>query len=105
MNPKTRPSRRGQLAAEGAGLSPLLRRQRPSTAALTSVGALLVIDVDVFGIDHVRGLLTATLFLGAGSGRSGTGASTGGLTGSGGLRSEEHTSELQSRRDLVCRLL
>src|SRR5690349_22757244 len=28
-----------------------------------------------------------------------------GLASSGELRSEEHTSELQSRRDLVCRLL
>src|SRR6202048_5306012 len=28
-----------------------------------------------------------------------------GLVGRGGLRSEEHTSELQSRVDLVCRLL
>src|SRR5690349_23944262 len=27
------------------------------------------------------------------------------LAGGGGQRSEEHTSELQSRRDLVCRLL
>src|SRR5690606_41861680 len=27
------------------------------------------------------------------------------LSGSGGLRSEEHTSELQSRENLVCRLL
>src|SRR5690349_11622444 len=30
---------------------------------------------------------------------------TAGLGGMGGARSEEHTSELQSRRDLVCRLL
>src|SRR5438105_10465283 len=29
----------------------------------------------------------------------------GGVPGSGSLRSEEHTSELQSRVDLVCRLL
>src|SRR5699024_12023864 len=29
----------------------------------------------------------------------------GGLPAAGGLRSEEHTSELQSRFDLVCRLL
>src|SRR5690349_23407338 len=29
----------------------------------------------------------------------------GGFRVEGGLRSEEHTSELQSRRDLVCRLL
>src|SRR5215469_18694009 len=28
-----------------------------------------------------------------------------GMRGAGRLRSEEHTSELQSRRDLVCRLL
>src|SRR5204863_10197682 len=32
-------------------------------------------------------------------------ASAGRLAGFGGTRSEEHTSELQSRRDLVCRLL
>src|SRR5690349_23164750 len=37
---------------------------------------------------------------------SGTGqAMTSGLTPKLGTRSEEHTSELQSRRDLVCRLL
>src|SRR5690349_24203031 len=30
---------------------------------------------------------------------------TGGSPGAGNHRSEEHTSELQSRRDLVCRLL
>src|SRR5690349_22584242 len=50
-----------------------------------------------------------TLFR-SGSGRSGGRGGRGGGGGLGdrgrsGLRSEEHTSELQSRRDLVCRLL
>src|SRR5690349_23298189 len=42
-----------------------------------------------------------------GRGRLGGGEIRGGLLGGGppGGRSEEHTSELQSRRDLVCRLL
>src|SRR5699024_12609921 len=34
-----------------------------------------------------------------------TGAATGDIDYAGALRSEEHTSELQSRFDLVCRLL
>src|SRR5438105_10842154 len=43
---------------------------------------------------------------GTGSGGTGTGGKGTGGTGTGGTgRSEEHTSELQSRVELVCRLL
>src|SRR5438067_9677333 len=43
----------------------------------------------------------------SGAGSTGGGTSGGGTSGggAGGGRSEEHTSELQSRFDLVCRLL
>src|SRR5215469_17549191 len=44
-----------------------------------------------------------TLFRSAGPSQDCCHAPSG--TGPGGVRSEEHTSELQSRRDIVCRLL
>src|SRR5690348_1719108 len=98
MSPKAYDSRRAQLAAEGAGLSPLLPRQWPRPTALASVGALLVIDVDVFGIDHVRGLFTGALFLRTGPGRAGASAGSCRLTRGGGLaRLVERFRELVQR--------
>src|SRR3712207_7818700 len=61
-----------------------LRRSRPAAA----------------GVDD-RAVVRAT----AGLGRGARGGPAAGRGGDGGRRSEEHTSELQSRQYLVCRLL
>src|SRR5690349_22142493 len=59
----------------------------------------------VYGIRLINGTLvdSTTPVLPASFAASGVGLS--GLAEALSLRSEEHTSELQSRRDLVCRLL
>src|SRR5206468_5585708 len=69
----------------------LLPVSRPALAVGTA-------GTDAFGLNGANGTDGA-------DGASADGADGGPVGGNGGIRSEEHTSELQSRSDLVCRLL
>ena len=101
-----------------------LRDGFPADVARLSLGMIVALPVGVYALSLVApevfrygvSLVTLTLLVLLVGGvrysgvlsRSmiyGTGAVGGLMAGSVGLRSEEHTSELQSRRNLVCRLL
>src|SRR5215469_18120902 len=86
------------------------REQDLSEAAGRSadIEADTIADVDREPIERVRELDAAARDpgeRGLGRDRRIDGDLLGGLAHGGAVRSEEHTSELQSRRDLVCRLL
>src|SRR5207249_11722901 len=99
----------------------LLRRlPRPTLFPYTTLFRSLAVDL---GTGEVAGLLpaadvgngltdaqvsdtlTCSIFRGSGSTTDAIDLATAEVAGNLGVRSEEHTSELQSRFDLVCRLL
>src|SRR5207249_9825109 len=100
-----------QCAAAPRSL-PSFPTRRSSDLRLAGVGLIVAVpSVDSVGILVVEGGSIAIGFIGVAAGFSDatTGVTAGGAIGvwatTIGSRSEEHTSELQSRFDLVCRLL
>src|SRR5690349_3775212 len=81
------------------------RRRRPAGAVLAEVLHLVFLDVAIVFVERAREFVRAVVATDEVQ-IFGVGRVHGGLErGAAGRRSEEHTSELQSRRDLVCRLL
>src|SRR5690606_41505132 len=79
-------------------INPMGLHARPAAALAGELGAMDV-DIEINGVDAQSVMMLMTL--GAGQGTELNVAAT----GPDAQRSEEHTSELQSRENLVCRLL
>src|SRR5688572_17563044 len=78
-------------------------RTRDGTPQLP--GELIELSWNVEAINLVASLVPVTAATPRTQRRSSTGAASPAAASSSGLRSEEHTSELQSQSNLVCRLL